>query len=128
MTRRAMKEQSPGFPFDAEPPVELVKRRAALTFQEREISALERISDQLALLKDMFAVCREQDPPAVTSTSSRPQGFREGEVERNAFSPSEPEIPAGITASTVTNYRVGPYNYTDLELAKAELQRQRSAR
>lgn len=37
-------------------------------------------------------------------------------------------IPAGITASTVTNYRVGPYNYTDLELAKAELERQRSAR
>lgn len=39
-----MKEQSPGFPFDAEPSVELVERRATLTFQEREISALERIS------------------------------------------------------------------------------------
>lgn len=70
-----MKEQSPGFPFDAEPPAELVERRAALTFQEREISALERISDQLALLKDMFAVCREQDPPAVTSTSADHKDF-----------------------------------------------------
>lgn len=50
-----MKEQFPGFPFDSETPVELVKRRAALTFQEREISALERISDQLARLCDILA-------------------------------------------------------------------------
>ena len=35
-----------------------------------------------------------------------------------------PALPAGIIARSEAHYLVGPYRYTDLELARAELGRQ----
>jgi hypothetical protein len=40
--------------------------------------------------------------------------------------PASTELPEGVTAVTVTHYRVGPYTYTNLDDAMAQYRRQRS--
>lgn len=40
--------------------------------------------------------------------------------------PAEPELPAGVTTRLVRHYTVGPYVYTDLDLALAEHMRRLS--
>ncbi len=48
------------------------------------------------------------------------------ETEGGALTPRKDGLPEGITMTLQPEYRVGPYVYTDLALAVAELARQQS--
>ena len=57
--------------------------------------------------------------------SGKTQAANEWENEGGSVKPiPSPVLPEGITAMTVTQYRVGPYRYSSLEDALAELRRQ----
>ncbi|MCK0099648.1 hypothetical protein MWU38_09660 [Qipengyuania sp. S6317L1] len=50
---------------------------------------------------------------------------RQWESERGSMKPAAPSaLPDGVTASTITQYRVGSYTYTSLDDALAEHRRQ----
>ena len=50
---------------------------------------------------------------------------REWESEGGSMKPASPSaLPVGVTASTITQYRVGSYTYTNLDDALAEHKRQ----
>lgn len=59
--------------------------------------------------------------------NANPSGTGTWESEGGALAPSDnPVLPDGVTAVTITLYRVGPYTYTHLEDAMAEYRRQSS--
>ena len=59
---------------------------------------------------------------------SKAQATNEWENEGGSVKPiPSPVLPEGITAETVTQYRVGPYRYSSLEDALAEHRRQSEA-
>ena len=59
---------------------------------------------------------------------SKAQATNEWENEGGSVKPiPSPVLPEGITAVTVTQYRVGPYRYSILEDALAEHRRQSEA-
>lgn len=96
------------------------------TAREREIVALERISDQLALL--CSSISRRSSPTAGSGNrEKRPSQASVGvwENEGGSLKPDR-DLPLGMTASVVTHYRVGAYTYSDFGHALAELQRQRA--
>lgn len=53
-------------------------------------------------------------------------GTGEWENEGGSLMPDR-NLPVGMTAKVVTHYTVGPYIYSDFDLAFDELQRQRAA-
>ena len=56
---------------------------------------------------------------------SPPPGTGKWEGEGGALAPGHAdELPAGVTAISVTHYRVGSYTYTNLDDAMAEHRRQ----
>jgi len=56
-----------------------------------------------------------------------PPGTSAWESEGGALTPQSSHLlPDGVTAITVTQYRVGPYIYTNIEDAMAEYRRQES--
>lgn len=60
--------------------------------------------------------------------NSKVQATNEWENEGGSVKPiPSPALPEGITAVTVTQYRVGPYRYSSLEDALAEHRRQSEA-
>jgi hypothetical protein len=60
--------------------------------------------------------------------SSKVQATNEWENEGGSVKPiPSPALPEGITAVTVTQYRVGPYRYSSLEDALAEHRRRSEA-
>ena len=61
---------------------------------------------------------RAKPQPETTATRQRAS---EGDAMK-AASPSA--LPDGVTASAITQYRVGPYTYTSLDDALAEHKRQ----
>lgn len=104
---------APCDPFDplGELPEALAEWRAGLTFEEREIIALERISDQMALLA---AAMR----PAA-STAPLPQVI--------ALNGAQGDLPLGIEMIETRHYAVGHYRYTALKDAMAQLERDRNS-
>ena len=57
--------------------------------------------------------------------SSKAQATNEWENEGRSAAPiPSPELPEGVTAVTITQYRVGPYRYSSLDDALAEHRRQ----
>lgn len=103
------------------------KFREGLTIREREVVALERISDQLALL------CAEASVHMLpfgsmggTERQDSPTPVGAWENEGGSMKPDR-ELPAGMTASIVTQYHVGAYSYSDFGHAFAELNRQGAA-
>lgn len=60
--------------------------------------------------------------------SSKAQTTNEWENEGGSATPiPSPVLPEGVTAVTITQYRVGPYRYTSLDDALAEHRRQSEA-
>lgn len=63
--------------------------------------------------------------PRTPHTMNRRQALEGWENEGGHTRPlAVPALPAGIIVRTEAHYLVGPYRYTDLELARAELARQ----
>jgi len=64
---------------------------------------------------------------SVNNPSPSPKGTGAWESEGGSLAPQESvELPQGISASTVTHYRVGPYSYTNLDDAMAQYNRQKN--
>lgn len=60
--------------------------------------------------------------------SSKAQTTNEWENEGGSATPiPSPVLPEGVTAVTITQYRVGPYRYSSLDDALAEHRRQSEA-
>lgn len=60
--------------------------------------------------------------------SSKAAETRERENEGGSATPiPSPELPEGVTAVTITLYRVGPYRYSSLDDALAQHRRQSEA-
>ena len=60
--------------------------------------------------------------------SSKAQTTNEWENESDSVTPIPSlELPEGVTAVTITQYRVGPYRYSSLDDALAEHRRQSEA-
>jgi hypothetical protein len=98
-------------------------RRAGLTFKEREILALERISDQLAFLAQSLGMV----PNAQIAKSGVPEAKDEASGTGALDTVNGAESPAdGIERVDATSYLVGKYRYTDLNHAMAELRRQKT--
>lgn len=62
----------------------------------------------------------ERTPPA------EPRGIGGWENEGGQTDAPVPRLPGGIVATPTTLYTVGPYRYTQLADAEAELNRQRT--
>ena len=96
------------------------------TARKREIVALERISDQLALLcRSISRRSRLAASPAGKDTRPSQASVGAWENEGGSLQPYR-DLPTGMTASIVTHYHVGSYSYSDFNHAMAELQRQRA--
>lgn len=63
---------------------------------------------------------RDRELPSDTAEVTRQ--FENEDGSANSVTP--PVLPQGITAMTITQYRVGQYTYTSLDHALAEYQRQ----
>ena len=103
------------------------KLRDGMTNREREVVALERISDQLALLCSIVS----QRFSTTTTPGDKNKNLYKAAVgswenEGGSLMPDR-NLPFGMTAKVVTHYTVGPYIYSDFDLAFDELQRQRAA-
>ena len=106
----------------------MANSRHSMTMPERQIVALERISDQLALLAaEVLHAPELQDPGETTPPVEAPrEPLTQWENEGGRLSETSPDIPEGIIRKRMDCYLVGSYRYTDLEAAIAELQRQKA--
>jgi hypothetical protein len=73
----------------------------------------------------MTAIPPIEPAPRAPHTEGRRQALEGWENEGGQTRPvAVPVLPEGITVRTEMQYLVGPYRYTDLGLARAELARQ----
>lgn len=102
-----------------------LNERHSMTMAERQIIALERISDQLALLaREILNSPDLQSPDGTTAETEAAQMPAEDSESENAGLPDpSPDIPEGIIRKRLDCYLVGAYRYTDLDSAIAELRR-----
>ena len=122
-------EDQPPIPTTKKPPENgMANSRHSMTMPERQIVALERISDQLALLAaDMLHAPELQDLDETTPAVEAPRkSLKQWENEGGSLSETSPDIPEGIIRKRMDCYLVGSYRYTDLEAAIAELRRQKA--
>lgn len=89
-------------------PDDLARWRANLTFKEREIVALERISDQM----EHFA----RTMGSTTCKMYPPDSAPIGDLQKS--------LPQGIEVIETRQFAVGTYRYTDLEDALAQWRRE----
>jgi hypothetical protein len=66
-------------------------------------------------------------PGTAPTAPAQRQALREWESEGGSLAaPAAPQPSPGIEVTTTAQYRVGPYRYTDLASAEAELRRQQA--
>ena len=118
-------DQTPQPTAEKPPENGALNNRHSMTMAERQIIALERISDQLALLaREMLNSPDLQSLEGATAVAGTPQTSSEEAESENASVPdASPDIPDGIIRKRVDCYLVGSYRYTDLDSAIAELRR-----
>lgn len=112
----------------AEPGIDSVAKvdRKSMSVEGRTVVALERISDQLSLIAGK--VSRWPAASSEAKVSRRSTGATKAEKctwenEGGSVAASPELLPEGITRTLVARYQVGPYRYTDLDTAIAELRR-----
>ena len=104
--------------------------RESMSVEGRQVVALERISDQLALIAEALTAGAAGVParddagrPAKTASAET----REWENEGGSLAAGPPSLPEGVTRTLFDRYQVGRYLYTDLGSAVAELRRQQAS-